>query len=240
MVLTGGELGIAIVAVVAGACLQGSLGFGLGLVAAPVLVILDSRLVPGVILGIGVPLTYLMAWRERRSLDVRGVSWAIAGRMVGTVFGTLAVVALTERALALFFAFSLLTAVALSVVGLSVTPTPRTMLAAGVGSGFMGTATSVGGPPMALLLQREEGAELRASLAAFMAFGATFSLVALVSAGQFSRIDAVTTVVLAVPALAGFALSRWTNRILDRGYTRTVVLVFATASAVSILIKTLA
>jgi uncharacterized membrane protein YfcA len=240
MVLTGGELVIAIVAVVAGACLQGSLGFGLGLVAAPVLVILDSRLVPGVILGIGVPLTYLMAWRERRSLDVRGVSWAISGRMVGTVFGTLAVVVLTERALALFFAFSLLTAVALSVVGLSVTPTPRTMLAAGVGSGFMGTATSVGGPPMALLLQREEGAELRASLAAFMAFGATFSLVALVSAGQFSRIDAVTTVVLAVPALAGFALSRWTNRILDRGYTRTVVLIFATASAVSILIKTLA
>lgn len=240
MVLTGGELVIAIVAVVAGACLQGSLGFGLGLVAAPVLVILDSRLVPGVILGIGVPLTYLMAWRERQSLDVRGVSWAIAGRMVGTVFGTLAVVALTEQALALFFAFSLMTAVALSVAGLSVTPTPRTMLAAGVGSGFMGTATSVGGPPMALLLQREEGASLRASLAAFMAFGATFSLVALVSAGQFSRIDAVTTVVLAVPALAGFALSRWTNRVLDQGYTRTVVLIFATASAVSILIKTLA
>ncbi len=239
MVLSGAELAIAVVAVVAGACLQGSLGFGLGLVAAPVLVILDSRLVPGVILGIGVPLTYLMAWRERRSLDVRGVSWAIAGRMGGTVFGTLAVVMLTERALALFFAFSLLTAVVLSVIGLSVTPTPRTMMAAGVGSGFMGTATSVGGPPMALLLQREEGAALRASLAAFMAFGATFSLVALVSAGQFSRIDAVTTVVLAVPALAGFALSRWTNRILDRGYTRTVVLIFATASAVSILIKTL-
>ncbi len=239
MVLSGAELAIAVVAVVAGACLQGSLGFGLGLVAAPVLVILDSRLVPGVILGIGVPLTYLMAWRERRSLDVRGVSWAIAGRMGGTLFGTLAVVMLTERALALFFAFSLLTAVVLSVIGLSVTPTPRTMMAAGVGSGFMGTATSVGGPPMALLLQREEGAALRASLAAFMAFGATFSLVALVSAGQFSRIDAVTTVVLAVPALAGFALSRWTNRILDRGYTRTVVLIFATASAVSILIKTL-
>ena len=239
MVLTGVELAIAVVAIVAGSCLQGSLGFGLGLVAAPVLVILDSRLVPGVILGIGVPLTYLMAWRERRSLDVRGVSWAIAGRMVGTVFGTLAVVALTERALALFFAFSLLTAVALSIVGLSVTPTPRTMLAAGVGSGFMGTATSVGGPPMALLLQREEGAELRASLAAFMAFGATFSLVALVSAGEFSRIDAVTTIVLAVPALAGFELSRWTTRILDRGHTRTVVLIFATASAVSILIKTL-
>jgi uncharacterized membrane protein YfcA len=240
VVLTGAELAIAIIAVVAGACLQGSLGFGLGLVAAPVLVILDSRLVPGVILGIGVPLTYLMAWRERRSLDVRGVSWAIVGRMVGTVFGTLAVVMLAERALALFFAFSLLTAVMLSIIGLSITPTPRTLLAAGVGSGFMGTATSVGGPPMALLLQREEGAALRASLAAFMAFGATFSLVALVSAGQFSRIDAVTAVVLAVPALAGFALSRWTNRILDRGYTRTVVLVFATASAVSILIKTLA
>src|SRR5690606_31828007 len=51
------ELALATVAVLIGACIQGSLGFGLGLVAAPVLVMLDTSLVPSVVLGIGVPLT---------------------------------------------------------------------------------------------------------------------------------------------------------------------------------------
>src|SRR5690606_15414156 len=108
------ELALATAAVLIGACIQGSLGFGLGLVAAPVLVMLDTSLVPSVVLGIGVPLTYLVAWRERRSLDLRGVSWAMAGRIPGTVIGSVAVVLLSDRWLAGMFAVALLFAVVLS------------------------------------------------------------------------------------------------------------------------------
>ena len=224
-------------AVLVGSCLQGSLGFGLGLVAAPVLVLMDPGLVPGVVLGIGVPLTYLIAWRERRSLDVRRVSWAIAGRIPGTIAGSIAVVILSQRSLAALFSVALLTAVALSVAGLSVEPTRGSLLGAGFGSGFMGTSTSVGGPPMALLLQHEGGPQLRAAIAAFMAFGSTFSLVALIVVGEFDRDDVLITAVLAPTVLVGFVLSRWTNRFLDRGHTRTAVLAFAAISALSILFR---
>jgi hypothetical protein len=228
---------VALVAVFVGSCIQGSLGFGLGLVAAPVLVIIDTTLVPSVVLGMGVPLTYLVAWRERSSLDLRRVSWAIGGRVPGTVLGSVAVVLLSERWLAGLFAVAILLAVAASVVGFGVEPTKRAMFVAGVGSGFMGTATSVGGPPMALLLQREEGPELRASMAAFMAFGATISLTALVVVGEFDRHALVVTAVLVPAVLIGFGVSRWTNPILDRGYTRPAVLVFAAASALSIVVQ---
>jgi uncharacterized membrane protein YfcA len=231
------EFAIAVVAVFLGACIQGSLGFGLGLVAAPVLVMIDTSLVPGVVLGIGVPLTYLVAWRERTALDIRRVSWAIAGRVPGTVLGSVAVLVLDQRWLAGMFALALLLAVALSVAGLGVDPTKRAMLVAGIGSGFMGTTTSVGGPPMALLLQREKGPELRASLAAFMAFGASFSLVSLIAVGEFDRHDLVITSVLVPTVLIGFVVSRWSNRYLDRGYTRGAVLAFAALSAVSILLR---
>ena len=104
MDLSAAELLLATLAVLVGACIQGSLGFGLGLVAAPVLVMLDTSLVPSVVLGIGVPLTYLVAWRERRSLDLRRVSWAMAGRVPGTAIGSVAVLALSERWLAGMFA----------------------------------------------------------------------------------------------------------------------------------------
>lgn len=237
MDLSATEIALATTAVLVGACLQGSLGFGLGLVAAPVLVMLDTSLVPSVVLGIGVPLTYLVAWRERRSLDLRRVWWAIAGRVPGTVVGSVAVVLLSERWLAGMFAVALLLAVAASVAGFGVEPTRPALFSAGVGSGFMGTATSVGGPPMALLLQREAGPELRASLAAFMAFGATISLAALVVVGEFDRHALEVTAALAPAVLLGFAVSRWTNPILDRGYTRPAVLTFAALSAVSILIR---
>lgn len=231
------ELTIALVAVVAGACLQGSLGFGLGLVAAPVLVLIDTRLVPGSLLCMGVPLTLLIAWRERESLDFSGIRWAVIGRIPGSMLGSIAVVLLAERWLAGLFAVAVLLAVALSVLGLSVEPTKRNLLAAGLASGLMGTATSVGGPPVALVYQRRSGPELRASLAAFMVFGASISLLVLVAVGEFDGTDLGFAAILVPGVLVGFGISRWTNDILDRGYTRGAVLVFATASAVSILVR---
>jgi len=224
-------------AVLLGACLQGSLGFGLGLIAAPVLALLDPSLVPSVILGMGVPLTYLVAWRERQALDLRRIGWAVVGRVLGTVAGSVAVVYLSQRWLAGAFAFALLFAVAISVVGRSVTPTKPALFIAGTTSGAMGTATSVGGPPMALLLQHEEGPQLRASLASFMAFGSTLSLVALAVVGEFDRHKVEVTLGLAPFVVVGFVLSKWTNRILDRGFTRPLVLIFAAASAISILVR---
>jgi len=224
-------------AVLLGACLQGSLGFGLGLIAAPVLALLDPSLVPSVILGMGVPLTYLVAWRERQALDLRRIGWAVVGRVLGTVAGSVAVVYLSQRWLAGAFAFALLFAVAISVVGRSVTPTKPALFIAGTTSGAMGTATSVGGPPMALLLQHEEGPQLRASLASFMAFGSTLSLVALAVVGEFDRHKVEVTLGLAPFVVVGFVLSKWTNRILDRGFTRPLVLIFAAATAISILVR---
>lgn len=228
---------IAMTAVLIGACLQGSLGFGLGLVAAPVLALLDPTLVPSVILGMSVPLTYLVAWREREALDLRRIGWAVVGRVLGTIVGSVAVVYLSTRWLAGAFAFALLFAVAISLVTRAVTPTKPALFTAGCASGLMGTATSVGGPPMAVVLQHEKGPQLRASLASFMAFGSTLSLLALAVVGEFDRHKVSVTLGLAPVVVVGFVLSRWTNRVLDRGYTRAFVLVFATASAVSILLR---
>lgn len=225
------------IAVLVGACLQGSVGFGFGLVAAPVLALVDPTLVPTVIIAMSVPLTCLVAWRERDALDLRRVGWAVLGRTLGTVAGLVAVLYLSERWLAAVFAFALLFAVAISAVGRTVAPTKPALFIAGGASGAMGTATSVGGPPMALLLQHETGPQLRASLSAFMAFGVTLSLVALAAVGEFDRHKVQVALGLAPLVVVGFVLSKWTTRIADRGYTRPLVLTFAAVSAISILIR---
>lgn len=231
------ELAIALTAVIAGACLQGSLGFGLGLVAGPVLVLLDPGLVPGPLLCMSVPMSLLVAWRERKALDFGSVRWAVVGRVPGTLLGSMAVVLLSQRGIAGLFAAAVLSAVALSLLGLSIEPTRRNLFGAGVVSGAMGTSTSVGGPPIALVYQRSSGPELRSSMAAYMVFGASFSLVVLATVGEFDQTDLKLSALLVPGVIVGFVGSRWTNRFLDNGYTRPAVLAFAAISAVSIMIR---
>ena len=48
-----------------GATVQATVGFGLGLVAAPVLLLIEPRLVPGPLMSEGVILSLLIAYRDR-------------------------------------------------------------------------------------------------------------------------------------------------------------------------------
>ena len=218
---------VAAVAVAAAACVHGALGFGLGTVAAPVLALVDERFVPGPLLCVGLVLTLLVAARERGALDVRGVRWAIAGRVPGTLVGAVAVASLPQRGLILLFAVLVLAGVALSVAGLRVEPTRSANFGAGAASGFMGTITSVGGPAMALLYQREDGARLRSTLALFFVFGAGLSLATLTVTGAFGGDELGLGLSLLPPTLLGFALSAASARWLDRGRTRAAILWFA-------------
>ena len=51
------------------------------------------------------------------------------------------------------------------------------MVLAGAASGVMGTATAIGGPPMALVWQRNSGARLRGTMSGFFLVGSAMSLV---------------------------------------------------------------
>ena len=235
---------VAVGIVLAGSVLQGTTGFGLGLVSAPVLVLIDPALVPTVILGIAVPLALVMVRRQWSDLDLAAVKWALTGRFIGAFGGTWAVVALGRRELSIAFAVSLLLAVGLSVLQAQAdlgrtTAGPRLMLTAGLLSGVMGTATSVGGPIMALALQHESGPRLRAMMASFMAFGGLFSLTTLAVVGEFGGRELALSLILAPLTLFGLALSRWTVARFDQGYVRPAVLTFAAAAAALILIRSL-
>ena len=68
----------------AGAILQGAVGFGFAVVAAPLLLLIDARLVPGPLVFAALVLVVLMALRDRRGTDLAGVGWILLGRLPGT------------------------------------------------------------------------------------------------------------------------------------------------------------
>jgi uncharacterized protein len=228
-------IALAGLAVAFGAFVQGAVGFGLALVAAPLLAIIDPRLVPVPMLLLATAHALLMLRREHRDADWTGVGWALLGRLPGIALGVLAVALLPARWFELVVAVTVLACVALSVVRWRPRPTVRALLVAGVVSGAGGTASAIGGPPVALLYQDAHGARVRATLAAYFAAGSLLSLAGLLVGGQFS-LDSLQAAALMVPFMvAGFALSGPARRVLDHGWTRPAVLAMASAGALALL-----
>lgn len=237
--MTTEELLLATAIVAVGASIQGVMGFGLGLIGAPLLALFEPELVPGPLLFAVLPLTVLVAMRERGALDLRGVRWALVGRVPGTIAGSAAVAVLPHGPLAILLGLVVLTAVLLSISGWHVRPTTGTLLTAGAASGFMGTATSIGGPPMAIVYQRQTGPQLRSTLALYFVIGGCLSLLMLTIAGEFRGQELRAGLVLLPGVLVGFAGSKRLARLLDRGYTRMAVLGCSAAAAVALILTEL-
>lgn len=214
----------ALVVVTLAAVVQGSVGFGLALLAAPFLVLLEPRLVPGPLLAVTIVLTLLLSARERASMDVRAVAIAIAGRFPGVAIGAWLLTRLAPKDLGLFFGAVIVLAVGIMALGPRVRPSTGALLGAGFVSGIMGTSSSIGGPPMALLFQHEGGPRMRATLAGYFTLGALVSIGALALGGRFGRFELTAAAWLTPGVLLGFVGSAHTARWLDRGHTRVAVL----------------
>jgi len=92
---------------------------------------------------------------------------------------------MAKSAFAVFFSVLVLAAVGISIAGWAVQPSKKNLLLAGVASGYMGTITSIGAPPMALIYQHAPGPRVRATISAFFVVGVVFSLGALATFGHF-------------------------------------------------------
>jgi len=230
----------ATLAICAGAIVQGSIGFGLNLLSAPILVLIDPHFAPVPVIAVSLVLNALLVQRNRGHRSWHAMRWPMVGAVPAMVAGAAVVAVIDQRALSIGFAVLLLAAVALSLSGLRPAHNDRNLGLAGAASGFMGTTTGVGGPPMGLLFQDHQGPELRASLLRFFLFTSVVSLSLLFAFGEVHRRDMGLALVLLPGALSGYLVAPRLSRRLDRGYVRHAVLAVSAASAVVVLIRALA
>ncbi len=233
------EIAFTTLTVIIGAVLQGSIGFGMGLFASPILILIDSRFVPGPILLSTMVLVTLLTYREWEAIDVHGLQWAVVGRVSGTVVAAVVLTLVHRESLVLFFGVFLLLGVGMSVSGIRLVPTRVVLVAAGVLSGIMGTIASIGGPPMALVYQHSPGARLRSTVSGVFLFGTILSLIALRVTGHFGVYE-LRLASLMIPGLCiGFVLSRWTAGLVDVGHTKRAVLGVSGVAAVIVIVQQL-
>ncbi|TCJ18476.1 sulfite exporter TauE/SafE family protein [Rubrobacter taiwanensis] len=229
-------LGGALLAVALGAFIQGSVGFGLSLVAVPVLALIYPGAVPVVVLLVALPMASLMALREWSSMDRRGLFLITGGRVLGTAGGVWLVAAVPNGLLTALVGLFILAAVVMSLLGPQFELRDGTRFAGGVASGVMGTAAAVGGPPLALIYQNRSGPELRSTLAISFALGIVMSIAGLALAGQVTAGHLVLALKLVPGVLAGLWLGARASRRLDARWLRPAVLAFAAVSGAAVVI----
>lgn len=231
------EIALALVLAALGATLQGSIGFGLAVVSAPLLLLIDPVWVPGPTLLAALLLVVLIAHRDRAHIVAGDVALGTTGRVLGTIPAAYALYILPQHVYDMVFAAIVLVGVTLSASGVHIARTRLNVVVAGTLSGIAGTISSIGGPPMALVYQHERGPSVRGTLSSIFVVGAFISITGLWWAGRFGIVELTMGLLLMPAILVGFTISRYTSAWLDRRRTRPAILAISALSAVVILTR---
>ena len=229
----------AVVLVFAGGVLQGSIGFGFAVLSAPLLALIDQTFVPIAVQFAALPLSIAASARERTHADFAGVGWIILGRLPGTIVAALVLTVAVERTLDILIGTIVLGAVVVFATGAHIPMTVRTRVAAGFASGFSGTASAIGGPPLALLYGRQRGPTVRSTLGTIFAIGLVINLTVLAIAGLVGSDDLWAAAIIVPPALAGFLVSSKVKHLADGDALRRGILAVAAVAALGLLARAL-
>ena len=235
--LSTGAIAACLIAVYVGATVQASIGIGVGMIASPVLAFVDPDFIPAAILICILPMTFTVAWFDRAHVERRGVGVALIGRVPGIVLGAYVAASLSDTVLAVLVAASVLSAVVVSLTTKRFRPSDRSLMLAGMASGFTGTTTGVGGPPMALTYQHSDAATMRSTMSAYFSIGSLLSIGALAIAGEIGpRQWQLAALLLPAVGLGVLTSRRFQDR-LDPAAIRPAVLVVCTVASIALLIE---
>lgn len=229
-------LAITCVFLVLGAFVQVSIGLGLGLLAVPVIGIFAPELMPQGIVLTALPLVAAMIWKERSAVELSGLSWLLLGRVLGIVPALVVLSLISARVLqGVLGVMTLLAVLAVMQIrgGLRITPASQT----GVGflSGFAGTATGIGGPPVALLYAGEQPAPLRMALSVVGLLGSLLGVVGYAIGGRLHWVDFAFAALCLIPVTVGFAAGVRLRGRIPVATLRVAVLAVVTLTALVLL-----
>jgi uncharacterized membrane protein YfcA len=228
-----------VLVVYVGAVMQAATGVGVGILASPVLLLVDPDFIPAAVVVAVLPLAFTVAISDRSHIDRHGVTAALIGRVPGLVLGAVVVAAISDTVLAVMVSVTVLLGVAVSLTTKRFTPTTTALVVAGFGSGFTGTAVGVGGPPIALTYQHSNPVTMRATISLFFSVGSVLTAIALFAAGELGWRQVELTALLLPSVLLGLATARRFKSRLVGSAVRPLVLGLSAFSAVALLARTM-
>lgn len=190
-----------------GTMASGIVGFGSNLIAAPVLVLLDPRLVPGPAIASSLVTNLVMMRLYRGERPWARLRGPLLGLGPGAALGALVLASISKRTLGMVIGVVVLVALGLIVR----TPGRRLLRSgalAGLLSGTLQTSVSIGGPPIALWSRDLTPDDRRALLPRFFLVASAIGVLALAASGQFGWPAAVRSLELMPGSVGGLVLAR--------------------------------
>lgn len=230
-------LALASLIVFLGALTQSLIGFGLAVVASPLLYIVDPQLVPGPVIAMGFTISLLTLFRERGHLEFNGLQYALIGRVPGGFIGASLLLFAPQPILGLSIAAIVAIAVILSLYKFSLPVNKKTLFGAGVVSGIFGNIAAIGGPPMAILLSGKDASQFRAALSAFFIFSSTIAMVILAITGLLELKHLWLSLMLLPSVLLGYLVAGRLVGSVDKDKTKMATLVLCSISALVLTVK---
>lgn len=225
--------------IVLAAALQAATGVGFGMIAVPLLALIDLSWVPAPVLMLNVILSLAMATADRSALVRAEVPPIMGGLVLGTILGTGILMAIPAERLGVLIGVVICAAVAAAVAAPSVRLTRPRILGAATAGGVTGLIAAMHGPPLVLLYSRERPAKVRATMGTVFMAGCLMALVALTFSGLFGRAQFVAGLVL-LPGLAlGYGAGRWMAGRLSPAMARAAMLAVSGAAGLMLIIKSL-
>ena len=234
-----GAFALVFLAVLLGSTVQTVVGLGIGLVAAPVITLLEPQLMPGVLLSLAFVLPCITLLHDHHDIDWHGLSRSLPARVLGTGVGVWVVARFTDDQLGAFIGAIVLLAVVVTWHAVTVPINSGTLSGAGFISGVTGTATSIGGPPFALLYQHRPPTQIRTTMAVYFLLGAAFSLIGLLVSGDLTRHQVAVGGLLLPAVVLGVVVGVPARRVLPAGRVRHAVLGVSGLSAVVLVVRSL-
>ncbi|MEI6860008.1 MAG: sulfite exporter TauE/SafE family protein [Shewanella sp.] len=230
---------LASVIIFCGALTQSLIGFGLAIVASPLLYIIEPELVPAPIIIMGFSISLLTLFRERSALEFNGLQYALLGRIPGGFLGTGLLIFAPQPILGLAISAIVATAVILSLLKFNLTVNRKSLFGAGVISGVFGNIAAIGGPPLAILLSGKDARQFRASLSAFFVFSSMIALSILAITGLLNTKHIWLSLLLLPSVILGYLVAGRLIGHIDKDKIRSVTLILCSISATLLAIKSL-
>ncbi|WP_445773316.1 sulfite exporter TauE/SafE family protein [Shewanella sp.] len=230
---------LASVIVFFGSLTQSLIGFGLAVVASPLLYIVNPQLVPVPIIVMGFAISAMTLFRERGHLQFNGLQYALLGRIPGGFAGAGLLLFAPQAILGLIIAAIVYIAVILSVYKVTAPINRISLFIAGIFSGIFGNIAAIGGPPMAILLAGQDANQFRAALSAFFVFSSLIALGILAAVGLVEIKHLWLSLMLLPSVIGGYLVSGLLINHVDKNKTRTATLILCTISATILVAKSI-
>ncbi len=219
---------------------QSSFGIGGAVIAAPLLFLVNPVFAPVPILVSNVVISALAGRREWDHVQRSDLGAMLSGRFVGTLLAAGFVVAFGATHFDVVFGLMVLGAVMLLMVGLRVAITPLTLAASGVVSGFMGTISSIGGPPIALVYRDAPVRQFRATMSMQLCIGGALSAAGFALASGVTRELVYATLLLLPGSLLGYHASGYNLARVNQRALNVAVLSISGGAGLVVILRALA